>query len=105
MRSRERVEQLKREWRHKLDALGSGGEQARYALVSAAVLWTPWLVATVSLGGRPRLTRTTEMDLHLRRWEGLTCDACGRPHTWMRREGGRLVGRDCGPAPEPQGSR
>jgi hypothetical protein len=94
-RSQERIEQLKQEWRHKVDALGSGGEQARYALVSASVLWAPWLAAEVSLKGRPQLLRATEMDLHLKRWEGLPCDACGRPHTWLRREGSRLLGRDC----------
>lgn len=94
-RSRERVEQLKREWRRKLDALGGGGEEARYGLVSASVLWAPWLVAEVRLKGRPALVRATELDLHLRRWEGLTCDGCGRPHTWLRREGARLLGVDC----------
>ena len=99
-RSRERVEQLKREWRHKLEALGGGGEQVRYALVSASVLWTPWLVAEVRVPGPPRLARATEMDLHLRRWEGLTCDACGRPHTWVRQAGTLLLGRECAAPPE-----
>ncbi len=94
-RARERAEQLKREWRQKLEALSGTVEEARYGLVSASVLWTPWLDVEVTLGSRPRIARTTQVDLHLKRWEGLVCDACGRPHTWFRREGGRLVGRDC----------
>ena len=94
-RAAERSEQLKREWRQRLEGLGRGGEEARYGLVSAAVLWVPWLVAEVSLPGRPRWVRETDLDLHLKRWEGLACDGCGGRHTWLRKEGTRLVGAGC----------
>ncbi len=92
-RSLERVEQLKREWRQKLEALSGAVEEARYGLVSAAVLWVPWLEVEITVPSRPKIVRKTEVNLSLKRWEGLACDGCGKLHTSFRVEGGRLIGR------------
>lgn len=92
-RSQERVEQLKREWRQKLEALSGAVEEARYGLVSAAVLWVPWLEVEITLPGRPKIIRKTEINLNLKRWEGLACDECGKLHTSFEVRAGRLIGR------------
>ena len=91
-RAAERVEQLKREWRQKLDALAGSKEEARYELLSAAVVQVPWLEVEITVPGRPRLIRTTFVNLHLKRWDGLACEACGKTHVELKRDGARLVG-------------
>ena len=93
-RAAERAEQLKREWRQKLDALAGSREEARYEMVSGAVVQVPWLEVEVTLSNRPKLVRKTLVNLHLKRWDGLACDRCGKAHTALKRDGARLVGLD-----------